>query len=168
MHIRLLSPADLDAYRDLRLSGIDESPTAFWASHAEENAQPLENMRQRLVATPYQVVFGGFVDGQLQALAGFRREAIAQIAHRGNIWGVYVAPQARGVGLGRLLLEALLAHVRTIPEVVQITLGVRSTNDAAKALYSKLGFIKTGADLRSICIDGDYHDEDRMLLLLDA
>ncbi len=168
MKIRALSPSDLAAYRSLRLLATEESPTAVWASYDEENALPLDQMAQRLVATPYQTVLGGFIDDQLMAVAGFRRDRIAKIAHRANLWGIYVEPQARGGGRARLLMAALLAHARTLPDVVQLTLCVRSTNDAAKALYLSLGFIQTGVDRRSMLIDGVYHDEDRMVLFLDA
>ncbi len=168
MHTRVLTPSDVHAYRSLRLSSIEESPGVAWASHAEEVALSNQQMQQRLTATPYQVVLGGFVEGQLVAIGGFKREAMSQIHHRGNIWGLYVAPAARGQGLGRRLLSDMLAHVRAIEEVVQVTLVVDSDNHAARAMYASLGFTKTGVDRRSVCIGGHYHDEDRMVLFLDT
>ncbi|PWF55126.1 GNAT family N-acetyltransferase [Massilia glaciei] len=168
MHTRLLTPGDVDAFRNLRLSGIEESPGVAWASYAEESAQTLEQTRQRLVATPYQMVFGVFNGEHLVAISGFKRESMCQISHRGNIWGLYVAPEARGQGVADKLIEGLLREVRGIPGLVQVTLVVSSDNEAARALYAKYGFIKTGVDHRSVCIDGHYHDEDRMVLLLDA
>jgi RimJ/RimL family protein N-acetyltransferase len=35
-------------------------------------------------------------------------------------------------------------------------------------MYEHFGFIKTGVDRRSVCVDGHYHDEDRMVLFLDS
>ncbi len=168
METRVLTPADVDAYRSLRLSSIEESPGVAWASLAEERMLSVEQMQQRLTATPFQVVFGGFFDGQLVAIGGFKREAMTQIHHRGNIWGLYVAPAARGKGCGRTMLSAMLTHVRQIPELVQVTLVVDSDNHAARTMYESFGFSKTGVDRRSVCIDGYYHDEDRMVLFLDA
>ena len=167
MNIRVLCPEDIDAYKNLRLEGIEESPSSFWASYAEESNCPLEQMQNRLVATPHQVIFGVFDNGQLIAMAGFRREQIAKIEHRGNIWGVYVSPASRGLGIARQLLDSLLSHAKNIPNVIQVTLGVRTTNSAAKALYLQLGFVPTGIDRRSICIDGQFHDEERMALFFD-
>jgi ribosomal protein S18 acetylase RimI-like enzyme len=168
MHIRALSPLDVDAYRSLRLAATLESPTAVWANHAEESALTPEQIGQRLLASPWQTVFGGFIDGRLVAVAGLKREAVAKIAHRANVWGIYVAPEQRGGGRARMLVTALIEHARAVPELVQLTLCVRSTNLAAKGLYQTLGFIVTGVDRRSMWVDGAYHDEDRMLLLLDA
>jgi ribosomal protein S18 acetylase RimI-like enzyme len=168
MRTTILGPDDVDAFRALRLSGIQESPGVAWASYAEESAQSLEQMRQRLAATPYQMVFGVFMDASLVAIGGFKREAMSQVHHRGNIWGLYVAPGARGKGVARALIDGMLTEIRRIPELVQVTLVVSDDNAAAKALYSSLGFIKTGVDHRSVCIDGHYHDEERMVLLLDS
>ncbi len=168
MKTTLLTPRDVQAYRSLRLSSILESPGVAWASHAEESMLSLEQMQQRLTATPHQMVFGGFIDGQLVAIGGFKREAMSQVHHRGNIWGLYLSPTLRGKGLGRLMLSDMLAHLRQIPELVQVTLVVSSDNVAARTMYERLGFLKTGVDHRSVCIDGHYHDEDRMVLLLDT
>jgi ribosomal protein S18 acetylase RimI-like enzyme len=168
MIIRRLSPDDVTEYRNLRLTCIEENPAAVSASYAEEVAVPLDQMRQRLLHNPYQAIFGAFASGNLVAMAGFRRESIVKTHHRGDIWGVYVAPTARGTGVSRKLLVALLDYVRTIPDVILVNLCVRTTNDAAKALYRRLGFIVTGIDRRSIFADGVYHDEERMVLNLDA
>lgn len=168
MIIRRLSPDDLIAYRNLRLECIEANPSAVSFSYAEESALPLDQMRERLVHTPHQAMFGAFDGGNLVAMAGFRREARSKIHHRGDIFGVYVAPAARGTGLSKALLEALLAHIRTIPEMVLVNLSVRTTNDAARALYRRLGFTVTGVDKRSIFAAGAFHDEERMMLDLDA
>lgn len=167
MIIRRLSPADVTEYRNLRLKSIEESPSSVSASYAEEVAVPIEQMRQRLAHDPFKAVFGAFVNGGLVAMAGFKRELVLKARHRGDIWGVYVAPTARGTGVSGKLI-ALLDYVRTIPEVVLVNLCVRTTNDAAKALYQRLGFVVTGIDGRSIFAEGVYHDEQRMQLDLDA
>ena len=168
MILRQLSPDDLPAYRQLRLFSIVDSPASIAASYEEEAAVPLEQMAQRLLPTPQQAVFGAFDGTALVALAGFRRERSAKLRHRGDIWGVYVAPAARGTGLSRALMAALLAHVRTLAGVVLVKLSVRADNDAARALYRRLGFELTGVDTRSLCVDGVYHDEERMQLALDT
>ncbi len=128
----------------------------------------LQQMQQRLTATPLNLIFGGFIDERLVAIGGFKREAMSQVQHRGNIWGLYVSPTVRGQGVGARMLTEMLDHVRQIPQLVQVTLVVRSDNDAARLMYEKFGFIKTGVDRRSTFIDGGYHDEDRMVLFLDT
>lgn len=150
------------------LKDIEESPTSATASYAEEVAVPVEQMRQRLAHDPGKAIFGAFVNGELIAMAGFKRELVLKARHRGDIWGVYVAPTARGTGVSGKLLIALLDYVRTLPGVILVNLCVRTTNDAANALYQRLGFVVTGINRRSIFAEGAYHDEQRMQLDLDA
>ncbi|MEC5162716.1 MULTISPECIES: GNAT family N-acetyltransferase [unclassified Janthinobacterium] len=143
--LRQLGPDDLDAYRALRLAGILEAPAAFCTTHAAESAVPLERMRQRLVHTAYQRMFGAFHDGRLVGCAALSREPIALIHDRANIWGVYVAPGARGGGLARQLMHACMAHAAATGELRTLTLSVRRGNDVAEALYARLGFAVVGA-----------------------
>ena len=86
-------------------------------------------------------------------------------AHRGNIWGVYVQPAARGRGVSRALLTEILSHART--QVKQVHLSVVTDNVAALALYERLGFTTYGTEPRSLFVDGRYLDEHLMVLHFD-
>lgn len=57
----------------------------------------------------------------------------------GDIQTVAVAPDHRGLGLGRLLVEALLGEARA-RSVRSVFLEVRADNDPARGLYESLGF----------------------------
>ena len=140
MLIRPLAPADAEAYRALRLAGIAELPSAFRTTHAAESAQPLARMQQRLLQTPFQRWFGAFHGDALVGIACFKREPIALVHDRATIWGVYVAPLARGAGVARQLMLAALDHAGTIPGLTRIGLSVERSNGAAAALYMSLGF----------------------------
>jgi len=43
---------------------------------------------------------GSFKDGLLIGMIGFVREQRNKLRHKGNIWGMYVVPEARGEGIG--------------------------------------------------------------------
>ncbi len=58
-------------------------------------------------------------------------------AHLGRI---IVSPQARGRGLGRVLMQLLGAEALRSPGVQRLTLRVYRDNLAAVALYRDLGF----------------------------
>lgn len=58
-------------------------------------------------------------------------------AHLGRI---IVSPQARGRGLGRVLMQLLGAEALRAPGVQRLTLRVYRDNIAAVALYRDLGF----------------------------
>lgn len=56
---------------------------------------------------------------------------------------VYVAEEARGQGIGRTLLQALIKRARADGKHVMIG-GVDADNEASLALHERLGFIRAG------------------------
>ena len=138
--VRPLTPDDAPAYRMLRLAGIAESPGASCTTQAAESAVPRAQMAQRLRSTPHQIMFGTFEDGRLIAIAGLRREPIAVVHDKASLWGVYVAPPARGRGVARQLVQAAIAHACGVPELARVRLAVAQDNHAALSLYLGCGF----------------------------
>ena len=65
------------------------------------------------------------------------------IAGEGFVCNVAVAPEARGRGIGQLLMESLIAHGRE-DGMRTLSLDVRPSNHAAIALYTRLGFLPAG------------------------
>jgi ribosomal-protein-alanine N-acetyltransferase len=63
------------------------------------------------------------------------------ILDEGHITNIAVLREARGQGLGRLLMEGLMQYASNLG-VRYMTLEVRVSNVAAVALYRSLGFIK--------------------------
>ena len=101
---------------------------------------------------------------QLVGMIGVVRGSRVKQRHRGIIWGMYVAPRARGRGLGRALLEAAIGHARQWPGVEQLHLSVSDTGVAAKHLYETAGFRSWGREPRSLQWNGQYVDDYQMVL----
>ncbi len=139
--IRPLTPDDVQAYRALRLRGIKEAPQSFFTSYEAESSVPLTRMQQRLLQTRFQIVFGAFRQGWLVGMAAFKREPIAVLHDRATIWGVYVAPEARGKNVARDLMSSALDYAAQHPELRRVGLSVNGSNISAKMLYLRLGFV---------------------------
>jgi ribosomal-protein-alanine N-acetyltransferase len=75
---------------------------------------------------------------QMLGYVGFRLRGVD--AH---ICTIAVHPDWRGLGLGELLLLAALGKALTYA-VQHVTLEVRPSNRAARRLYARLGFVRTG------------------------
>ena len=167
--IRPLGAADAAAFQALRLRGLRESPAAFGSTYEEEAGVPLDEVAARLArgAEGDDVVFGAFGNGGvLVGVAGLRRDSHRKARHRARVWGMYVAPEARGRRLGRALLESLIAHARTLAGVERLTLSVVPDNLAARSLYLRLGFVTYGLEPQAYCLDDTYWDSEHMALVL--
>lgn len=65
------------------------------------------------------------------------------LANEGHITNVAVEPSYQGIGLGRRLMEELIAYVKRLG-VDSMTLEVRPSNVRAIGLYTSLGFKSVG------------------------
>jgi hypothetical protein len=166
MLIRTLTQEDAAAFQTLRLRGLKECPEAFASSYEEESGTPLEEIEERLKPKPDSAVVGAFNQGDLVALTGVQREGMAKLAHKAFIWGVYVAPEARGCGVGSKIVSHALNYAAETWGVRQVNLGVNTKNFAAVALYGKLGFVQYGLERGFLLVGGELHDEFQMVCVV--
>jgi ribosomal protein S18 acetylase RimI-like enzyme len=166
LEIRVLTADDAEEFRALRLRALREEPEAFGSSWEEENARPLEQTVARLQAEGI-TAFGGFDDaGKLAGMVRLRRQDGVKAEHKADIISMYVAPEVRGRGLGRMLLDAAIAHARSTPGIEQLLLAVNTTNTPARNLYLAMGFEPFGREPKALKIGDRYFDEDYMALVL--
>lgn len=165
--IRPLGPDDWSAFRALRLAAIADAPLAIWPTHDEEAGRSPDEVRARIASTAHQAVLGAFAGDTLVAIAGVRREPLAQVAHKALLWGVFVHPDWRRAGLARRLIRAACAHARA-GGALQVQLSVNAGNARARALYATLGFVEYGREPRAMRVGAAFHDEVLMVLRLDG
>jgi diamine N-acetyltransferase len=61
-----------------------------------------------------------------------------------TVGGVVLDARHQGRGLGRAVLDALVAHVRAQPRPGSVVLTVHDDNGLARGLYARYGFVETG------------------------
>jgi RimJ/RimL family protein N-acetyltransferase len=158
MQLRKLTNSDAASFRELRLRALQVERLAFASSYAEEVSTSVEQIAQRLTATDRGVI-GAFENEALVGVVGIGRHNLKSLAHKAFIWGMYVEPNYRGRGVGRQLVEAGQAFLKSLPEIKQATLDVLKSNDGAVRLYLACGFQVYGEDERALFLNGEYHDE---------
>jgi RimJ/RimL family protein N-acetyltransferase len=166
MIVRTLKPPDAVSFVALRLEGLREFPEAFASSYEEEAATPLPEVEARLQPNADRAVIGAFEESFLLGVVGVQREALTKLSHKAFLWGMYVAPSARGRGVGAQVLRAALEYASASLGVRQVNLRANARNAPATALYKKLGFIEYGLERDSMLVGGEYHDEFEMVCKL--
>lgn len=84
-----------------------------------------------------------------------------RVAHVGHL-EIFLAPGARGRGLGERLLAATLEGARVHPTIRKVGLSVRADNPRAIALYERVGFALEGRRKGEVR-DGDALVDDLLM-----
>jgi len=161
MDIRRLQPSDARAYRELRLRALREHPEAFTSSYEEEEPKPMEITRKRLRASASVKMWGAFLASGLVGMVGLDRETRAKNRHKATLVAMYVAPEAARRGIGRALVDALLAEARACG-VESLILTVTQGNNAARELYARAGFTTFGTEPDAVRVGGRSFAKEHM------
>jgi len=103
----------------------------------------------------------GSINDDIIARLGFSGGKRPRIRHRGE-FGISVRKEYWNLGIGGLMLDALIDWARESGVVTKINLSVRCDNEGAIALYEKKGFVKEGTLRKDMLIGGTYIDCYRM------
>ena len=158
MLIEQLRPAHASDYRALMLEAYALHPDAFTSSVAERAALPLSWWQSRLSedALSAERVLGVFQDDRLAGVAGLSFESREKLRHKATLFGMYVPARCRQRGLGRSLVQAVLAQAGERPGVRLVQLTVTQGNDAARALYEGCGFVAYGVEPFAVAAGAAY------------
>lgn len=162
--IRRLEPADAGLYVPLRRQALEQEPFSFASSPEDDRAGSVDFVSESL-AKPDQAILGAF-DTTLVGVVGIFRDHHHKAAHKAHIWGVYVAPSHRGLGLGRTLVEEAVRFAGTLGGVTQVHLTVSERTPAAIDLYRSLGFTTWGVEPDALCVKGVLVPDHHMVRLL--
>jgi ribosomal protein S18 acetylase RimI-like enzyme len=157
--VTLLSAEDAISYRELRLLALQSHPEAFGSSFEEESALSESAFAERLTSG---AVFGAWSGAQLMGCAGLVGREKTKLRHKAALWGMFVRPEARGCGLGKRLLDEVIAYAR--PRFQEVLLTVVEGNAAAHRLYISAGFEEYGREPCTIKIAAVYYHELLMRL----
>ena len=163
--IRLLTHADLPAYKALRDIGLRHDPEAFTTDFNAGSALPAAAYATRLGQPPEDHFILGAFDpaGAMLGAVVCERESRLKKRHEAALVGMIIAPEVRSHGIGKALLAAFDQLVRQLPGLEQVVLSVTASNAAAVRLYEGAGFVRYGLQPRAVQVDGVYHDKALML-----
>ena len=166
--VRALDEADLEAYKALRDHALAHHEEAFTSDAATEATRTAQSYRTRLGDAGGNEGFtlGAWRGERLVGAITCERDPRRKVRHIGHIVGTMVASHEQGQGVGRALLDALIARAAANAELHQLTLSVTSGNRAALGLYESAGFTRYGTLPRAIRVGARFFDKDLMALHL--
>jgi putative acetyltransferase len=131
----------------------EASRIAPWVAVTEAETGSIAVVAEVLEPTP-----------ELAGSATLDRLLPALLRHVG-VAAVGIAPAHQGLGAGRALMQALIAHARAIG-LHRLELYVRTDNPRAIALYRSLGFEHEGTRRHFVKLADGTHVDDYVMALL--
>ncbi len=138
LQVERAGAVDWERYRALRLGALGESPDAFWTRLDDERDQPDSFWQGRMGGAVNLIATCDGVDAGLAVVARLR-----DCPADGGLFSVWVAPTARGLGVGERLTRAAIEVARE-QGFGRLVLEVSDHNAPAIRLYARLGFAPTG------------------------
>lgn len=127
-----VAPAEWERLRALRLRALAADPAAFGATLAEESARATDAWRAWAFA---QTPLVARREGAWVGLCFLKRRE----ADEAEVMGLWVAPEARGEGAARALLEDAIRRARE-GGATRLVLWVNVAQAPAMRLYRAVGF----------------------------
>ena len=158
--VRRLDEDEWEQYRTARLSALEESPEAFVATADEERAYDEDFWRARMRRSQRLLAE---VDGESVGVAsvGQTQEGNDKVA---ELFGLWVAPTARGTGVATQLVQAG-ADVARAQGRSHLAYWVGSDNGRAVAFASGFGFRPTDSRRPMRVRNGDEPEDEIAMVL---
>jgi len=147
--VRRIRSGDAALFRDVRLRALATDPESFGSTYEREAAYPSERWHERAdadAAGDEATTLLALRDGEGVGLVTSVRDD--DDPSRYDVYAMWVAPDARGAGIGRRLLDDVEAWARAAG-ARSLWLSVTNRAAAAEGLYRSAGFEPNGERIES-------------------
>lgn len=143
---------------------MHDAASFFRKSPDDVIAEGIALWQDRLGGTDNRIV-GAFDGETLVGIGGIVREPHEKLKHKALLFGMFIAGEAAGRGLGLAIVEALIAEAQGWVRSLHLTL--MADNHRARALYERCGFTIYGREPGSVLRNGIAEDELLMWRAID-
>ena len=168
MRIKKLIKYDAEHYRNIRLEALSNNPDSFGTMYDEESIMTIDKFRERIPVDNNNFILGYYKDKDLIGIVAFYQEARMKVRHKAYIRSMYVRPECRKKGIGKLLLNELIERAKAIKEIEILLLDVVTNNLPAKQLYLSFGFQIYGIEKMAYKFNHQYFNMESMSLRIKS
>jgi ribosomal protein S18 acetylase RimI-like enzyme len=145
IEIIVATPDDWQVARDIRLEALLRDPQAFGSTYAEAVDRNEDGWRAWLSRPGLTMLIARTLRGPVGIVGGLR-DVDADDRSVAMIVSMYVTANYRQRGVGRRLLQAILADLEGDPGLSRAVLHVTAGQRSAQHLYTSLGFVPVGEE----------------------
>jgi RimJ/RimL family protein N-acetyltransferase len=158
VRIRRAEPDDAAAILDyLRRVGGETINLTFGAEGPGISEEEEREYLTRVGASDNSLAVVAVAGDEIVAALTFDGGRRPRLRHAGE-FGISVLQAYAGQGVGKALLEYLIAWAERSGVVRKINLKVRVDNAPAIRLYERMGWVREGLTTRDTLIDGEFND----------
>ncbi|ALC91769.1 acetyltransferase [Bacillus sp. FJAT-18017] len=135
---------------------------------SDEFTRTVEEQRdslRKLVASDREIMIVAEAAGKVVGWVVFYAHQRKRMAHTGYM-GIVIQDGYRNLGIGKMLVKALLDWAEQNPMIEKVCLAVFSTNYRAISLYRSMGFIEEGRKIKEYKMDETTYVDDVLMYRL--
>jgi len=126
---------------------------------SETSVEQKREWIQELLENKKETLLVAELNSQVVGWIAFYSQKRKRLSHTGS-FTMMIGKKFRGMGIGKMLVKALLEWSKKNPLIEKVSLGVFSTNYRAISLYKDMGFIEEGRKIREFKLnDKEYVDD---------
>ena len=159
--IREIQATEHELYRALWVHAITDHASFFRIAPEDDLTTGIPT---KFAADSFTL--GAFRGADLVGVVSVERDARAKLRHKALVFRMFVHPDTAGHGIGKALLQRVIATAASIAGLRYLYLTVLANNFRAIQLYTALTFQEFAREPGAVRIDEQYVDELQMACLL--
>ena len=164
--IETINLSEWEKHKELRLRAMKKDPHAFLTTHEEENLKTDEEWQARLkkyIQGDEAIMYFAKDGENLVGMMGAYWDNSGGVGKTATLFSVYIDEECRGLGLGKALLQKILARLKMRGDIEGVRLLVNADQLAAFHLYKNMEFKEVGRSQKTMA-DGLEHEKIEMRL----